>query len=552
MAIDRISRRAVMASGTLGGAALFMSGGLFAAETVTLTAPVATANGRVRGMRGGGISRFLGIPYGDDTSKARFQPPRPAPGWTGVRDCFAPGAQAPQGIINLPGIGSGGGITGPLPPAAGIVMAVARSTSVRDPESENCLFLNIFTPEASTTRKRPVMVWLHGGAFAMGQGLNPMTDGTALARDGDLVMVSLNHRLNALAYLYLGDLHPDFTDSGNSGQLDIVLALQWVRDNITAFGGDPDNVTLFGQSGGGAKVSALLGTVPAKGLFHKAIAQSGATPMLVERADAAAIAEQTLAKLGVARADVHQLQTMDVRKVIAAASAVKLPGGAGLSSRTLAPVVDGRSVPAHPFLPKASALSRDVPLMIGTTKDEATLFLAMDPAFGKMSADDARTRFNAMLGPRGEAAFDVYRSAQPDDPPTYWVTSLMTDMMLRTNAIIEADRKAEQNAAPVYMYRVDYEPRVADRALRSPHGAEVPLMFGNFIPPEFIGSGPELAALSKQTMQSWINFAHSGDPSRKGLVWPRYDTRQRQTVIIDVPMRVAADPNRPTREFWAA
>lgn len=552
MDFNALPRRTILAAGGAAGLGLILPSGLSAAEPAQPTAPIDTAAGRVRGLTGGGVSHFLGIPYGEDTGKHRFQPPRAAQPWTGTRDCFRPGAQTMQGVINLDGVGGGGIPTGPLHPAAAIIMAVVRSTSVSEPESEDCLFLNVWTPDASRARKRPVMVWLHGGGFAMGQGLNPMTDGAALSRNGDVVVVSLNHRLNALAYLYLGDLHPDFADSGNSGQLDIILALKWVRDNIEAFGGDPGNVTIFGQSGGGAKVSALLGTLPAKGLFHKAIAQSGATPMLVEKADAAAIAEQTLAKLGLTKADVHQLQTMDVRKVIAAASAVRLPGGAGLSSRTLAPVVDGRSVPAHPFLPKATEISRHVPLMIGTARDEATMFNVMDPLFGRMSADQARAKFTALLGARGEAAFAVYKAAQPNDPPTYWLSSLVTDTLLRNNSIVEADRKADQRAAPVYAYSVDYQPRVADRALRSPHGTEVPLMFGNLLPAEFIGNGPELAELSRQTMQMWINFARTGNPSIPGLAWPRYNTRTRPTMIIDTPFRISNDPNKAAREFWSA
>lgn len=550
MDFNAVPRRTILAAGGAAGLGLILPKSLGAADQPTAT--VDTAGGRVRGLRSGGVSRFLGIPYGDDTGKHRFQPPRAAQPWTGTRDCFRPGAQTIQGMLNLDGVGGGGIPTGPLHSAASIIMAVVRSTSVSEPESEDCLFLNVWTPDSSRAQKRPVMVWLHGGGFAMGQGLNAMTDGAALSRAGDVVVVSLNHRLNALAYLYLGDLHPDFADSGNSGQLDIVLALKWVRDNIEAFGGDPGNVTIFGQSGGGAKVSALLGTLPAKGLFHKAIAQSGATPMLVEKADATAIAEQTLAKLGVAKADVHLLQTMDVRKVIAAASQVRLPGGAGLSSRTLAPVVDGRSVPAHPFLPKATEISRHVPLMIGTARDEATMFNIMDPLFGRMTAEQAKEKFTALLGARGEAAFEVYKAAQPNDPPTYWVSSLVTDTLLRNNSILEADRKADQRAAAVYAYSVDYQPRVAGRALRSSHGTEVPLMFGNLLPAEFIGTGPELAELSRQTMQMWINFARTGNPSIKGHAWPRYNTRTRPTMIIDTPFRIANDPNKAAREFWSA
>lgn len=543
-----ISRRTALQGGAL-GAAIALTGGGVTSAAETATPPVETTYGRVRGLQGDGIARFLGIPYGDDTGKHRFQPPRPPQAWTGVRDCFTPGAQTPQGVIDV-SAASGGAAAGKPPPAASIVMAVARATSVKEPQSEDCLFLNVFTPDASPRRKRPVMVWLHGGGWTMGQGLNSMTEGSALARRGDLVVVSLNHRLNALGYLYLGDLHPDFADSGNSGQLDIVLALQWVRDNIAAFGGDPGNVTIFGQSGGGMKVSALLGTLPAKGLYHKAIAQSGPAPRLVEKADAIAVAEQTLAKLGLAKADVHKLQTLDVRQVIAAASSAHLSHVSPLW--TLAPVVDGRSVPAHPFDPVATDISRDVPLMIGTTKDETTMFLAASSDFGTMSADQARQRFDAMLGPRGAAAFEVYRGLAPNDPPTYWVTSLMTDMIFRTGSITMADRKAAQNAAPVFMYRVDFEPRVMNRVLRSTHGSEMPLVFGNFTPPEFIGTGPEVPALSAKVMQAWINFARSANPSQPGLAWPRYETSRRQTMIIDDPIRVVEDPNKATREFWGA
>ncbi|HTV96199.1 MAG TPA: carboxylesterase family protein [Steroidobacteraceae bacterium] len=544
-----------MTAAMAGGLGLVLPAGLLAAAPERAappdqsTSPVETTSGRVRGLRSGGVSRFLGIAYGDDTAKHRFQPPRPPQPWTGVRDCFTPGAQAPQGPITISGA-TGMSLDGPGVP---IIMAVRRATTAHVPESEDCLYLNVFTPEPSHAGKRAVMVWLHGGGFAMGAGLNSMTDGSELARRGDVVVVSLNHRLNAMGYLYLGALHEDFADSGNVGQLDIVLALQWVRDNIAAFGGDPANVTIFGESGGGSKVGTMLGMLPAQGLFHRAIEQSGPAVRLVDRADAAMIAEQTLAALGVARADVHKLQTMDRTAVIAAASAVKLHSGMpGLTRRTLAPVVDGRSIPAHPFDPAATDISRNVPLMIGTTKDEWTLFMAADGEFGKIGVDEARRRFAAIAGERGAAAFEVYRSARPADPPTYWISSLLTDLMMRTDSIVEADRKSAQNAAPVFMYRVDYEPRVMDRLLRSPHGTDVPLMFGTLVPPEMIGSGSEVQELCATMMQAWVNFARAGSPAQRSLAWPRYETRRRSTMIFDAPSRVASDPDRVTREFWAA
>ncbi|MBV1686741.1 carboxylesterase/lipase family protein [Novosphingobium sp. G106] len=540
------SRRSVLA-GTLAGSACMLAGRAMADDAGAPTAAVETTSGKVRGLRAGGLSRFFGIPYGADTGQHRFQPARRVAAWTGVRDCNALGPKTPQGPITLPGIM---GKVDPSARAIPVMMAVAGITNAKIPESEDCLVLNVITPDASRVRKRPVMVWLHGGAFAMGSGFDSMTDGSLLAGQGDVVYVSLNHRLNAMGFLYLGALHDDFADSGNAGMLDIVLALEWVRDNIEAFGGDPGNVTIFGQSGGGAKVSTLLGMLPAKGLFHKAIAMSGPIVTLVEKQDAAAIAEQTLASLGVAKADVHRLQTLPYGQVIQAASAVRLPPAldGGLASRTLAPMVDGRSIPAHPFDPGATEISRDVPLMIGTAKDEATLFMAGDPELGHMSEDHARERFRTALGDKGDAAFERYRSGYPKDDPSYWVSTMMTDRLFRSQSIVQADRKSAQKAAAVYMYRVDYEPRVVDRILRSPHGTEVPLVFGTKVPVQFVSSGPEVDALSARLMRAWLNFVRTGNPSQEGLEWPRYDTRRRLNMIFDAPCHVVADPDPVARD----
>lgn len=511
------------------------------AQGATASPVVETTGGKVRGTSNGGLSRFFGIPYGTDTGKHRFQPARAPAAWSGVRDCNVLGAKAPQGPITLPGI------SGKMDPAARgipVMMSVATLTTAKVPESEDCLVLNVITPDASPRRKRPVMVWLHGGAFAMGSGFDPMTDGSVLAQSGDVVYVSLNHRLNAMGFLYLGALHEDFADSGNVGMLDIVLALQWVRDNISAFGGDPDDVTIFGQSGGGAKVSTLLGMVPARGLFHKAIAMSGPVVKLVEKADAEELARRTLATLGLAAADVHKIHALDYRTVIAAASAVRLPSNeGGVVGRTLAPMVDGRSIPAHPFDPVATTLSSDVPLMLGATKDEATLFMASDAALGAMGEDEAKARFVALMGAGGEKAFAAYRAAYPGDDPSYLVSSMMTDRLFRTGSITMADRKSAQGVAPVYLYRVDYEPRVVDRLLRSPHGTEVPLVFGTKLPAGFIGSGPEVDRLSDVMRTAWLNFVRTGNPSQPGLAWPHYDAGKRLNMVFDTNSRVVADPD---------
>jgi para-nitrobenzyl esterase len=424
-----------------------------------------------------------------------------------------------------------------------------KATMETSPGSEDCLVLNVWTP--ATSGKRPVMVWLHGGGFAIGSGGDPQYEGSALARRGDVVVVTLNHRLNALGYLYLGDLSPDFADSGNAGTLDIVLALQWVRDNIARFGGDPDNVTIFGQSGGGAKVSAMLAVPAAKGLFHKAIIQSGPGLRMADRSNAAEIAEKTLAALGIAKADVHKLQTVDVNSVVrASAQAADETGGNAM--RKLAPVVDGRTLPTEPFDPVAPAIARDIPVMIGSTRDEATLFTSADPRFGKMTEEEAKARFDAVLKDRGPAALAAYKAHFPNDAPTYWFTSMLTDMGTWMDSIRLAERKQAQHGAPVYMYRVDWHIPVLDGVLRSPHGTEVPLVFDNVDKaPLIMGTGPEARRLAALMSQAWVDFARSGNPSQPALPWPAYDPQQRSTAIFETQSRIVSDPDGDLRRFWA-
>ncbi len=510
-----------------------------AAETQEYTNPVDTAAGKLRGLARGDVAAFLGIPYGSDTGPLRFRPSPPAPAWTGVRDCFSFGAWAPQQAFPL------GNNVGP--DASDAVKAVAAmfqtGSASNAQESEECLFLDVYTPDASPARKRPVMVWLHGGGFTSGAGGTPTYDGSNLCRQGDVVVVTVNHRLNAMGYLHLGGIHDDFADSGNTGQLDIVLALQWVRDNIEAFGGDPDNVTIFGESGGGSKVGALLGMPPAAGLFHKAIIQSGTVVRMVDKDVAEGVAERTLDNLGVAKADVHNILDLDPETIINASASAQ-QGAAG--RRAIGPVADGRSLPRHPFDPEAPEISRDVPMIIGTNKDEATLFTVFDPRFGKMTADEARQRFNLQAGDKAAAAFEIYSSRRPDDQPTYWVTDMLTDSGVRADSITAAERKAAQKAAPAYMYRLDWETSLGGGALRAPHGIDVGLVFGN----PGLALGDDTDQVSAAMSTAWINFAHTGNPSQNGLAWPKYDAIRRRTMIFDTESRVVADPDPETRALW--
>lgn len=542
-----ISRRSFLVRSAASGIVL-LSPALSWASDVQPVSPVETTAGKVSGTRLEGITRFLGVPYGSDTGERRFRLAIAPEPWTGVRACNDYGLRAVQSFSRPQREGGD-----PNPEYTKFVRALfgGSRAAPEASEGEDCLVLNVWTPEASPQRKRPVLLYLHGGGFTRGSGGSDMFDGTALARRGDAVVITINHRISALGYLYLGEFHEDFADSGNSGQRDIVLALEWVRDNIANFGGDPGNVTIFGQSGGGAKVAALLGMPSARGLFHRAFQQSGTGVTMVERADAVALAEKTLATLGIATSDVHKLQTMDPAAITAAAIAAQ-PDGLPGSRQGLGPVVDGRSLPAHPFEPTATEISLDVPLVIGSTKDERTFSLAADLRFGKFTVEEARQRF-AVAGEKADAAFELYRGLKPDDQPTYWISDLLTDLGTRGASIKEAERKAAQQAAPVFMYRVDWETPIMGGALRSPHGVDTPLVFDNAqVSRALLGEGPEPMQVAAQMSQALVNFAHTGDPSQKGLAWPRYELPDRQTVIFDVPGRVVSDPDRERREFWTA
>jgi para-nitrobenzyl esterase len=342
-----------------------------------------TSFGKIRGVDNNGIKTFKGIPYGASTSGAnRFMPPAEPADWSGVRDALTYGPSAPQ---REPA-------AAPRPPGT---LTIAGENLPA--EGEDCLVLNIWTPAVAASGngagKRPVMFWCHGGGFATGSGSSPDTDGTNLARRGDVVVVSINHRLNVLGFANLSEFNSDFAASGDAGMLDIVQALKWVRTNIAQFGGDPNTVTIFGQSGGGRKVETLLAMPSAKGLFHRAIIESGAAVKVVDREAAVSNSAQLLAHLGIDKTHVRALQTLPVEKIMTAYFAVLRENpGVDPSLGGFSPTVDGKILPQHPFFPKASPVSADVPVMMGNTRTEMTLFSLNDPVAYSLNEADMRKR----------------------------------------------------------------------------------------------------------------------------------------------------------------
>ncbi len=490
---------------------------------------VATTAGPVRGYEDGGLSIFKGVRYGAaPVGASRFKPPRAPERWAEPVDTVALGAPSIQS-----GLAAGERNVSPGdPPAPG------------EPDSsEDCLFLNVWTPGLDAA-KRPVMVWLHGGGFANGSGGAAMYDGAALARKGDVVTVTVNHRLNVFGYLDLSEAFgADYALSGVAGMLDLVLALQWVRDNIAAFGGDPANVTIFGESGGGWKVSLLMAMPSARGLFHKAVIQSGPGLRGKSKAEAAKTARALLDRLGVDGPEVLAAVPTDTL------SRVSVEGG-GEVMRLYTPVVDGEALPRDPFSPDAPPLAADIPLLIGTNKDETTLFMLGHPRFGDFTDADVDKQARIAVGDRAPELIETMRVARPDYSPTHLASAIGTAAGMWGDSITLAELKAAQ-AAPVWMYRLDWETPVSRGRLRSPHALEIPLVFDTVESARnFVGRGDDPQRLADQMSAAWLAFARTGDPNTADLPkWPAYDQARRPTMIFDVASRVVDDPDADVRRM---
>lgn len=501
---------------------------------------VETTAGKVRGMLAGGVHTFLCIPYGASTEGAgRFMPPSPPKPWAGVREIPKLRAIAPQtdaAAAPRPNI----------PALQGMMSIGSEPNSI---ETEDCLNLTVYTPSLDK-RKRPVMFWCHGGGFASGSGSCPMYDGTALARSGDVVVVSVTHRLNVLGYAFLAESGPDFAQSGNVGMLDIVLALKWVRDNIEHFGGDPSKVLIFGQSGGGSKVASLLSMPSAKGLFHRAAMQSGSTSKLRDPEDAARAPEALFAELGLKPNQGRELQKIPLQRLMAAHfAASKKPNAAGNYS----PMRDGVIVPRNPFDPIANPLNANVPLIIGTVRTEGTAFQLADEAAFKLDEAGLLARMKSTLGDRnGETAVALYRKLMPKSTPSDLYFEMSSDKGRRA-AIRIAELKTVQAVSQAYLYELTWSTPVYDGILRTPHSLDLPLIFNIADKPvwaPYTGGVPQSLTVSKAMSNAWVSFARTGAPGTKDLPWPAYTLEKRQTMVFDEQSAAKDDPFRATRKFW--
>lgn len=503
------------------------------------SAVVKTRFGEIRGVEEDGVKIFRGIPFAaPPTGELRFRAPLPPATWSGVRDASAFAPTAPQSQRD---------------------MQLVRS-AVQEERSEDCLYLNVYTP-GSDDAARPVMVWIHGGGFQTGSGSGALYDGGPLARRGDLVVVTINYRLGALGFMDLASLGGEAIGAvSNAGIRDQIAALEWVRDNIEGFGGDPHSVTIFGESAGGMSVGTLLGAPRARGLFHRAIAQSGAAHHVHTPDDAARVAEVLLSELGVAKDDLARLRTVAADDFVAA-QVRSLPRLRAVARLGLAftPVVDGDVLPRTPLEAVRSGLARDVALMIGTTRDKWHLFRMMDPRSADLDEDALLQRVASRIGGGDPAArarhiADVYRRAHGDDvSASDLFSAIETDRMFRIPAIRLAEAQRE-HAEQVFKYLFTWESPMAGGRLGACHALELPFVFGRLDLPgisRFFGGGPEAEDLSERMMDAWLAFARTGNPAHPGLPdWPVYAPQDRATLVLGPETKLAHAPGEAERLAW--
>ncbi|HEY9219908.1 MAG TPA: carboxylesterase family protein, partial [Phenylobacterium sp.] len=455
---------------------------------------------------------------------ARFLPPRPAEAFAGVREAYEYGDQTPQG-------------RGPL--------------AAPGPISEDCLRINVWTPALGDGRKRPVMLWFHGGGFEAGSGSSLLYDGTNMVKRGDVVVCTINHRLNVFGFCDLSSyLGPEFAQSGNAGYLDLVAAMNWVRTNIAAFGGDPGNVMIYGQSGGGRKVSVCFAGKEAQGLFHKGVVQSGSHLLVQTKDQSRALTQALLARLSIDPKNARALQQVAQDDLSKAQREVIAKAGYRFE-----PVMDGIAFTAHPFVPNAPKATAKVPMMVGTTQTELSNQLGRDPAVYTMDEAGLRERIARYIPPADvDEALRVFKASTPSGSPTEIFFKITSWRSYIKNAVTMAEKRDALNGAanPTWMYQVTWRSPAEGGRRLSQHTLDLPFMFDNVArAPNLTGpASAETKVMADAMAGAWLAFAHTGDPNHPGLPrWPTYDAANRPVMEFDAPPRLVNDPFRNEREF---
>lgn len=487
---------------------------------------VRVRGGRLRGTRavladGREVHAFRHVPYGADTHAFRFRPPQIEPRWRGVRDAshFGP---------------------------------VATQSGALGPGSEDCLSLNVWTPSTTHGAKRPVLVYIHGGGYTTGGGNDPLYDGTRLCLRGDVVVVTVQHRLNLFGYLYLGEFDERFAASGNVGQLDLIAALQWIREHIGAFGGDADNVTLFGQSGGGAKIATLMAMPAANGLFHRAMTMSGQQVTAAGPRVAAQRTRLFLDALGIAPDHLDPLLELPAARLLEAAR-TRDPSRVEDMALYFGPVLDGIDLPRHPFHPDAPPQSATVPMIIGSTRDETRAFLGSDPAHHALTWQTlpAALRRHQYVDLPVDVVIAEYRRLHPDFTPSEIFFAATTAGRSWRGAVLEAEARARQDA-PTWVYQLDFPSPLNAGRDRALHTLDIPLVFDNIRQPgSRTGDGADAQHVANTMSDALLAFARHGNPNHAGLAhWPRYDLSRRATMVFDRESRVEDDPRGGERRLY--
>ncbi|HEY6451955.1 MAG TPA: carboxylesterase/lipase family protein [Steroidobacteraceae bacterium] len=483
-----------------------------------------TSAGAVRGTIDQGVNVFKRVRYGSDTAHRRFMPPLPPDRWISVQDATVYGPACPQ------------------------------SGSMKEPSSEDCLFLNVWTPGLRDRGSRPVLLYIHGGAYSHGSSSSPLYDGTRLCRRGDVVVVTVNHRLDAFGYLYLARLGgPELGDSGNAGQLDLVLALQWVRDNIAEFGGDPTRVMLFGQSGGGAKIATLMAMPAAQGLFRRAATMSGQQLTASGPLHATERARAFLSALQLSGEHVDLLRELPAERLVEALETVDPIIGEG--ALYFGPVLDERSLRRHPFYPDAPPNSTGVPMIIGNTHDETrNLIGAAHPQTFALSWEQLPQELadNMRVDIAPEFVVAEYRKLHPQASPSDIFFSATTASRSWRSAIVEAELRARQGS-PAYVYQLDWKSPKDGGKWGAPHALDIPLVFDNLDKEGSItGTGAGAQRMADRMSEAFLAFARTGDPNNRGLPrWEPYQLPRRQTMVLDESSRLVDDPRGPERRLFA-